>query len=74
MAVSEVVGEGFLVEGALAQHHPGLPGCEGAPDHRDGGVGLAEGDALLLGLQLVLKHDRWLVAAAFRAGHLEQEK
>ena len=74
MAVGEVVGEGFLVEGALAKHHPGLPGCEGAPDHRDGGVGLAEGDALLLGLQLVLEHDRRLVAAAFRARHLEQEK
>ena len=46
--MSEVVGEGFLVEGALAQHHPRLPGSEGAPDHRDGGVGLAENEALLL--------------------------
>ena len=45
MAVSEVVGEGFLVEGALAKHHPGVPGCEGAPDHRNGGVGLAEGNS-----------------------------
>ena len=74
MAVSEVVGEGFLVEGALAKHHPGLPGCEGAPDHRDGGVGLAEGDALLLGLQLVLKHDRRLVAAAFRTRQSQSRK
>ena len=74
MAVSEVVGEGFLVEGALAKHHPGLPGCKGAPDHRDGGVGVAEGDALLLVLQLVLKHDRRLVAAAFRTRHLERKK
>ena len=74
MAVSEVVGERFLVEGALAKHHPGVPGCEGAPDHRNGGVGLAEGDALLLRLQVVLKHDRRLVAAAFRTRHLERKK
>ena len=68
--MGNVVGKGFPVEGAGAQDQPSLPGCKGAADDWDGGVGLAEAGAFLLRLQMVFENDRRLVATAFRAGDL----
>ena len=55
--MGNVVGKGFPVEGAGAQDQPSLPGCKGAANDWDGGVGLAEPGAFLLRLQLVFEND-----------------
>ena len=66
-----VVGKRFIVEKTGAQHGLSLPGGKGAASQGgDVGIELADADALLLRLELVLEHDERPVSAAFRAGDL----
>ena len=72
MAIGNVVGKGFLVEDTGAQHHTRLPGCKIATHSWDVSINLADADALLFGLKLVLEYDERLVPTAIRAGNLRQ--
>ena len=68
--MGEVVGKGFLVENTGAHQRAILPSSKCAADSWDGGEVLADADALLFSLKLILKHDIWFVATALGAGNL----
>ena len=68
--MGEVVGKGFLVENTGAHQRAILPSSKCAADSWDGGEVLADADALIFSLKLILKHDIWFVATALGAGNL----
>ena len=71
LTMADVHGEGLLVEGAHAPRHPtGVPSSKRAANVRDGGKGLADGDTLLLRVEMKFVHNIRLVSAALRAGNL----